>query len=177
MSVHGSASLQLLLVVWIFLRSLVVIYYNRWVLSEAHHSWNPPHPLNKGDVGPSKNWVTWGVQNFLLERGDKPERGDGGWFRKGGGSTFFTTLQFRSIAFTFSNLQSFELPMQDFQPHSHPSLVLKPGIICTFLIHSGSLQKMLTALFNLVRNTQKSIWTIFFECQGKVFLSIENILE
>ena len=28
--------------------------------------------------------------------------------------------------------------------------VLKPGIICTFLIHSGSLQKMLTVLFNLV---------------------------
>ena len=28
--------------------------------------------------------------------------------------------------------------------------------ICTFLIHSGSLQKMLTALFNLVWNTQKS---------------------
>ena len=34
--------------------------------------------------------------------------------------------------------------MQDFHPRSHPSLVLKPGIICTFLIHSGSLQKMLT---------------------------------
>ena len=67
--------------------------------------------------------------------------------------------------------------MQDFHPRSHRSLVLKPGIICTFLIHSGSLQEMLTALFNLVRNTQKTIWTIFFECQGKVFLSIEKILE
>ena len=67
--------------------------------------------------------------------------------------------------------------MQDFHPRSYPSLVLKPGIICTFLIHSDSLQKMLTALFNLVRNTQKSIWTIFLECQGKVFLSIEKILE
>ena len=64
--------------------------------------------------------------------------------------------------------------MQDLHPHSHPSLVLKPGIICKFLSHSGSLQKMLTALF---WNTQKSIWTIFFECQGKVFLSIEKILE
>ena len=60
--------------------------------------------------------------------------------------------------------------MQDFHPRSHPSLLLKPGIICTFLIHSGSLQKMLTA-------TQKSIWTIFFECQGQVFFSIEKILE
>ena len=67
--------------------------------------------------------------------------------------------------------------MQDFHPRSHPSLVLKPGIIYTFLIHSGSLQKMLTALLNLVQNTQKSIWTIFLEYQGKVFLSIEKILE
>ena len=50
----------------------------------------------------------------------------------------------------FLDLQSFELAMQDFHPRSHPSLVLKPGIICTFLIHSGSLQKMLTVLFNLV---------------------------
>ena len=48
--------------------------------------------------------------------------------------------------FTFSDLQSFELTMQDFHPRSLlSSLVLKPGIICTFLIHSGSLQKMLTA--------------------------------
>ena len=67
--------------------------------------------------------------------------------------------------------------MQDFHPRSHPSLALKPGIIFTFLIHSGSLQKMLTALFNLVRNTQKSIWIIFLEYQGKVFLRIEKILE
>ena len=68
--------------------------------------------------------------------------------------------------------------MEDFHPHSHPSLVLKPSIIIfTFLIHSVSLQKMLTALFNLVRNTQKSIRTIFLECQGKVFLNIEKILE
>ena len=83
----------------------------------------------------------------------------------------------RSIAFTFSDIQSFELAMQDFHPRFHPSLVLKPGISCTFLIYSGRLQKMLTALFNLVLNTQKSIWTVFFECQVKVFLSIERILE
>ena len=30
--------------------------------------------------------------------------------------------------------------MQDFHPRSHPSVVLKPGII-----HSGSVQNMLTA--------------------------------
>ena len=99
------------------------------------------------------------------------------WGGRGGVATFFTTLQFSSGAFTFSDLQSFELAMKDFHLRSHPSLVLKPGIIYIFLIHSGSLQKMLTALFNLVRNTQKSIWTIFFECQGKVFLCIEKILK
>ena len=82
----------------------------------------------------------------------------------GRGSTFFPTLQFSSIAFTFSDLQSYELAIQDFHSSSHPSLVL---------IHSGSLEKMLTALFNLVWNTQKSKWTIFFEDQGKLFLSIE----
>ena len=92
-----------------------------------------------------------------------------------GVATFFTTLQFSSIAFTFSDLQSFELAMQDFHSRSHSSLVLKPGIISAFLIHSGSLQKMLTVLFNLVGNTQKSKWTIFFEGQGKVFSSIEKI--
>ena len=36
---------------------------------------------------------------------------------------------------------------------------------------------MLTALFNLVSNTQKSKWTNIFECQGKMFLSIEKVLE
>ena len=61
--------------------------------------------------------------------------------------------------------------MQDFHPHSHPSLVLKPGIICKFLIHSGSLQKMLTALF---WNTQKSIWTFFLSVKAKCFLVLKR---
>ena len=111
---------------------------------------------------------------FFARKGDEPEKGRGVDVEMEV-ATFFTTLQFSSIAFTFSDLQSFELAMQDFHPRSHPSLVLKPGIICTFLIHSGSLQKMLTVLFNLVRNTQKSKWAIFFEGQGKVFVSIEKI--
>ena len=112
-----------------------------------------------------------------------------------GVATSVITLQFSSITFTvwgdvrfpllLSDLQSFEFAMedshpslyQDFHPRSHPSLVVKPGITCKFLIHSGSLQKMLTALFNLVWNTQKSKWTILFECQGKMFLRIEKVLE
>ena len=140
------------------------------------------HSMSKKQfLGPSKNWINWGrgrggrggCEMFLLERRDKPEKME--LMLKWGWSLFFTT--FSSITFTFSDLQSFELAMQDFHPYSHSSLVLKPGIIFTFLIRSGSQQKMLTALFNLVRNTKKIIWTIFFECQGKVFLCIEKILD
>ena len=50
-------------------------------------------------------------------------------------------------------------------------------MIYTFLIHYSSVQKMLTALFNFVWNTQKNKWTIFFECPGKMFLSIEKVLK
>ena len=93
-------------------------------------------------------------QNFLLERRDKPKMGGGCYF------FYYLTVQFSHIYFVwgkskvslyyFSDLRSFELAIQDFCPCSHSSLVLKLGIICAFLIHSGSLQKMLTALFNLV---------------------------
>ena len=35
----------------------------------------PPPPIIKGGLRPSENWATWGgIQNFLLERGDKPEK-------------------------------------------------------------------------------------------------------
>ena len=63
----------------------------------------------------------------------------------------------------FLDLQSFELAMQDFHPRSHSSLVLKPGIICTFLIHS-EIHRKVNGHF-------------FFERQGKVFLSIAKVLE
>ena len=39
MFTYGSASLQLFLVVWIFLRTLGIICYGRWVLSEAHKNY------------------------------------------------------------------------------------------------------------------------------------------
>ena len=45
---------------------------------------------------------------------------------------FFATLQLSSIAFTFSDLQSFDLAMQDFHPRSHPSLVQKPVSLAHF---------------------------------------------
>ena len=43
-----------------------------------------------------------------------------------------------------------------------------------FLIHSGGVQKMLTDLFKLVWNRQKSAWTNIFEYQSKMFFNIEN---
>ena len=45
-----------------------------------------------------------------------------------------------------------------------------------FLIHSGSVQKLLTALFKLFWNTQKRIRTNFFEYEGKMFLNIKKVL-
>ena len=70
-------------------------------------------------------------------------------------------------------LQSFDLVMQV----SHPSLYsTKTFTIFIFVIHSGSVQKMLTALFKLVSNTQKITWTNLFEYQGKMYLNIEKVL-
>ena len=50
----------------------------------------------------------------------------------------------------FITFQIFSLLSQPYKILAQVFIVLKPGIICTFLIHSGSLEKMLTALFNLV---------------------------
>ena len=70
------------------------------------------------------------LQIFLLEQGDKPEKGGGGGWYRNGGCPFFITLQFSSTTFNvcvgggvrfplyLSDLQSFELAIQD----SHPSL-------------------------------------------------------
>ena len=45
-----------------------------------------------------------------------------------------------------------------------------------FLIHSDSSRKMLTALFKLVWNTQKSTHANFSKYLGQKFLNIENVL-
>ena len=49
----------------------------------------PLPPLLNGGIGPSKNRVTcgWGLQNLLLERGEKPEKGV--WYRNGEDCHFF----------------------------------------------------------------------------------------
>ena len=56
--------------------------------------------MGGGGVTPPKNGVTWGggvgrgwlVSNFLLERGDKPEKGGGSWCRNGGRVATFLLL-------------------------------------------------------------------------------------
>ena len=129
------------------------------ITTMRNHSWNP-HPLLKERGSTFQKLV--GGQNFLLEREDKPEKGVDVEMGRGGRLPLFLLL-YGSVRshllcvggskvslYYFSDLQSFELAMQDFHPRSHSSLLLKLGIICTFLIHSGSLQIMLTALFNLV---------------------------
>ena len=63
--------------------------------------------------------------------------------------------------------------LKDLHTRFHPSLVLKPGIVGTFLIHSGSLQKMLTALFNLVWNTQKN-GQFFLSAKARCFLVLKR---
>ena len=75
------------------------------------------------------------------------------------------------ITFWFFNLlnQPCKILIQVFK-------VVKHCIICIFMIHSGSVYKMSTALFKLVWNTQKSTWTSFLKYQGKMFLKIENVL-
>ena len=96
----------------------------------------PPSPLIKGEGGvPLFYYFT--VQSHLLSVAGK--------------------LSFLCITFRVFSLFSrpCKILIQVF-------IVLKPDIICTFLVHFGSLQKMLTALFSLVWNTQKSKWTNFF---------------
>ena len=70
-----------------------------------------------------------------------------------GGCHFFITLQFNHIycvcwesKVPFITFRIFSLLSEPFKIVIQVFIVLKPVIICTFLIHSGSLQKMLFAL-------------------------------
>ena len=96
------------------------------------------------------------IQNFLLERGNKK-----GVDKETGGLPLFYYFTVQSYLLCVEKVR---FPLLLFRNsvfcviHARFSgkilnqvfIVLKPGIICTFLIHSGCLQKMLTALFNLV---------------------------
>ena len=76
---------------------------------------------------------------------------------KRGDGTFFIILQFNHIYCACENSKVSFITFWFFSLLSEPCkifiqvfIVLKHGIICIFLIHSGSTQKMLTALFKLV---------------------------
>ena len=97
--------------------------------------------------------------------------------QKWGVATFFITLQFdhnyclwRESKVHFITFRIFSLLSQPSKILIQVFIVLQPNIIYTILIHYGSVQKMLTVLFNFVWNVQKNKWTIFFECPGKMFL-------
>ena len=80
----------------------------------------------------------WGVTTLLLLFSSITFTVCGGRGGEGGSKVLFITFQILSIL-------SYPLKIL-----IQVLTVLKPGIICTFLIHSGSLQELLTALFNLV---------------------------
>ena len=117
----------------------------------------------------------------MQEKGITLKRG--GWCRNGG-CHFFITLQFNCIycvlgksKVSFIIFWFFSLLNQSCKILIQVFIVLKHFVICIFLIHSDGLQRMLTVLFKLVWNTQKSTCTIFFDkYQGKMFLIIENVL-
>ena len=96
------------------------------------------------------------MQNVLLERVINQKKGVD---VEMGGCNFF--IIYGSIKFTvcvyvggskvpFITFWILSLLSYPFTIFIQVLIVLKPGVICTFLIDSGSLQKMLTALFNLV---------------------------
>ena len=96
------------------------------------------------------------MRNVLLERGINLKKGVD---VEMGGLQLFYYLQFSQIhcvcvcggsKVPFITFWIFSLLSYPFKILIQVFIVLKPGIICTFLIHSGSLQKMMTALFNLV---------------------------
>ena len=129
----------------------------------------------------------WGYQKSCQKGGITLKRS--GVDVEMGGCHFFITLQFNcmycvcvcvcggeggggegweskvsSITFWFFSLlsQPCKILIQAF-------IVLKHCIIYIFLIH---LQRISTALFKLVWNTQKRTCTIFFKYQGKMFLNL-----
>ena len=165
--------------IWLYATYTKPIWGLQMVWRHRYHS-SVPLPKGRGRTFKKLRHLRW-VEYFLLERGINLKRGG----RGEGVATFL--LLYISIIFTvfgeggskvsFITFWIFSLSSYPCKILIQVFIVLKPDIICTFLIHSGSLQKMLTALFNLVSNAQKSKWIIYFECQGKIFLSIEKVLE
>ena len=165
------------------------------------HSWNPPplhthththpppppppHPktLLKGGQDFPNIESLGGVQHFLLEKEDKPEKervdvemGELPLFLLLSSSITFTLCVGKVRSSFLYYFLFFSLLIQPCKILIQISIVLKHCIICLFLIHSGRVQKMLTTLIKLVQNTQKTTQTNFFEYQGKMFQNIEKVL-
>ena len=128
--------------------NLITCFEQQLTSEHRNHSWNPLPLLKGGRTFRKMSHLGGGggVRNFLLERGIN-----------------LITLQFNHIycmcgesKVSFITFWIFSLWSYPFKSLIQVFIVLKPGIICTFLIHSGSVQKKLAALFNLVWNTQKS---------------------
>ena len=123
------------------------LIHTRMCLLGSKHSWNSP--LIKGGGRTFQKLSHIRVPKMLLERRGSPWKGGGG-----GGALFlllhsligFTLCVGKSkvsfITFWFFSLFSWPctILIQVF-------LILKHCIICIFLIHSGSVQKMPSALF------------------------------
>ena len=81
------------------------------------------------------------------------------------GKLSFPLLLFRSSVFRVSHAS-----------HSYPTFYCTKTWYHLYISDAFSWPtKMQTALFNLVWNTQKSNWTIFFDCPDEMFLSIEKV--
>ena len=129
------------------------------------HSWNPPPPTGGQDLSKieSLGGGGRGYEIFCWKRGINLKRGVD---VEMGGCQFFYHIY--CVCVCVGGGRS-NVPFITFKIFSQPCkiliqvfIVLNPGIICTFLIHSGSLQKILTALFHIFWNTYKSKWTISF---------------
>ena len=101
--------------------------------------------------------------------------------KRGGGVATFLLL-YSSISFTVCEQKSkasfitfwfFSLLSQPCKIPIQVFIILKHFIICIFLIHSDSLQRMSTALFKSVWNTQKSTHTIVLNTQARCFLILK----
>ena len=147
---------------------------------KQHHSWNIPPPLLLIKGGTFQKLSHLGGIFFFCQKGrinNKPEKG------RLSVATLFITLQFnhvysvcRKSKVSFITIRSIGLLSQSCKILVQVFIILKHCIICIFLIHSGIVQKILTALFKLVQNTQKITRANFFEYQGKMFLNIEKVL-
>ena len=133
----SSRSMQITLLLKMFV--LVITWFR--VLTMGHHNFLSPFG--------KEIYLLKFMRNFLLERGINLKR-------RGGG---LITLKFNHIYFVWGESKVPFITFWIFSLFSKPCkiliqvfIVLKPDIICTFLIHSGNLQKILTALFNLICN-------------------------